>query len=103
MSEAEIFAEKIRTVFQRSKGRDLYDIWYLLNKKVDVRPDFIKAKMELIDIYFDKDKFFDKIRKYKQSDLEKDLFKFLPNDQRDIVYELKNLIVNSDGMKNLDD
>lgn len=32
----EIFAEKIRTVFQRTRPRDLYDVWYLSRVGLDV-------------------------------------------------------------------
>jgi predicted nucleotidyltransferase component of viral defense system len=34
LSQKEIFAEKIRALLGRSKGRDLYDVWYLLEKKL---------------------------------------------------------------------
>ncbi|MFC1710146.1 nucleotidyl transferase AbiEii/AbiGii toxin family protein [Patescibacteria group bacterium] len=34
LSEREILAEKIRAIYSRKKGRDLFDLWYLLSKKV---------------------------------------------------------------------
>jgi predicted nucleotidyltransferase component of viral defense system len=33
MSIEEIFIEKIRTIYTRRKGRDVYDLWFLINKK----------------------------------------------------------------------
>ena len=31
MDEEEILAEKVETLLNRGKGRDLYDVWFLLN------------------------------------------------------------------------
>jgi len=33
MAIKEIFAEKIRAIYTRRKGRDMYDLWFLINKK----------------------------------------------------------------------
>ncbi len=33
MNIEEIFFEKIRTIYTRRKGRDVYDLWFLINKK----------------------------------------------------------------------
>jgi hypothetical protein len=33
MDLKEIFSEKIRAIYTRRKGRDIYDIWFLINKK----------------------------------------------------------------------
>jgi len=32
----EMLAEKIRSLFQRTRPRDLFDVWYLKNEKVEV-------------------------------------------------------------------
>ena len=92
MSEAEILAEKVRTVFQRKKGRDLYDIWYLLNKKVDVNIKLIEAKMKLLDRKFSQEELVKEVAKFNQNDLARDLFKFLPFNQRGVVNQLKELV-----------
>ena len=32
MGEKEIFAEKVRAIITRNKGRDVYDLWFLLER-----------------------------------------------------------------------
>lgn len=46
MSPEEILAEKLRTLVQRSKARDLYDIWFLLNKGVKLHHPTLDLKFE---------------------------------------------------------
>lgn len=35
-SLAELLATKLRTLYQRKKGRDLYDFWYVLDENIDI-------------------------------------------------------------------
>lgn len=46
MDEKEILAEKIRTLANRGEPRDLYDLWILINKKVEVDKKLIFDKMK---------------------------------------------------------
>lgn len=46
LSEEEICAEKIRAIMTRKKGRDLYDLWYLFNKKVSLKNELVKEKLK---------------------------------------------------------
>ncbi|MBI5347126.1 MAG: nucleotidyl transferase AbiEii/AbiGii toxin family protein [Candidatus Aenigmarchaeota archaeon] len=46
MQENEIVAEKIRAVFSRNKARDVYDLWFLLNKGVAADENIIGKKLE---------------------------------------------------------
>ena len=41
----EILAEKIRACFTRTKSRDLFDIWYLLTKEVNLNWPLVNKKM----------------------------------------------------------
>ncbi len=45
LAKEEIFAEKIRALFTRTKGRDIYDLWYLATQGVMVDPHLIKEKL----------------------------------------------------------
>ncbi len=101
MTEEEILAEKMRTVFQRSKGRDIYDIWYLLNKKVSLNKSLIDFKFKLIKRDFNKKEFIDIIREFSDADLLQDLNKFLPLSQRDLISHLKELIIEDDSLRQL--
>ncbi len=46
MSMEEILCEKIIAIFQRNKGRDLYDAWFLLNADVALDKDLLKKKLK---------------------------------------------------------
>jgi len=41
----EAFAEKLRALSTRSRGRDLYDCWFLLQQDVPIEPDLFARKM----------------------------------------------------------
>lgn len=45
----EAFAEKLRALATRSRGRDLYDIWFLLQQNVTVDPTLFAQKMGVLD------------------------------------------------------
>jgi len=55
MSIEEILAEKVRALLTRNKARDLYDLFYLAIKDVDVRVDVIEKKLEYYDMHLDRD------------------------------------------------
>lgn len=45
MQEKEILAEKIRAILTRTKARDVYDLWFLLDKGVKFDLDLVKEKL----------------------------------------------------------
>ncbi len=63
MEEKEILAEKVRTVFTRTKPRDIYDLWFLLAKK-NINFDFqlINKKLALYNLKFDLKEFKSRVR-----------------------------------------
>lgn len=46
LSAEELFAEKIRALLTRKKGRDLYDLWYLSTKNVEYDSQLVRKKLE---------------------------------------------------------
>lgn len=72
-----ILIEKFKALDSRNKGRDVFDIWFLLSK----------------GIKFKSTKNYKSLKSFPQSDLEKDLSKFLPRNQRQIISVLKNEII----------
>ncbi|MFT4343682.1 MAG: nucleotidyl transferase AbiEii/AbiGii toxin family protein [Candidatus Woesearchaeota archaeon] len=52
LDEKEILAEKIRAIAHRKQARDLYDLWILLGKGVEIDKTLIKKKLkeELVDL-----------------------------------------------------
>lgn len=89
LNREEIFAEKIRAFIVRAKGRDIFDIWYLLEKGVIPQDSIIKKKFEKVGLKIDKDTLFKKIDEYPIKKLEMDLAKFLPQHLRKIIPLLK--------------
>ncbi len=55
MDPVEIFAEKFRSLFQRSRSRDLYDLVFLRQKNTKIDPDLIGKKMGSYGIKIDRE------------------------------------------------
>lgn len=45
LSQEEMFAEKIRAIATRKKGRDLYDLWYLSTRGVKLNTKLVQQKL----------------------------------------------------------
>ncbi len=46
MNEKEIVAEKVRAIMSRTKARDVYDLWFLLNRGAEFDAALIKEKLK---------------------------------------------------------
>lgn len=46
LDEKEILAEKIRALINRNESRDLYDLWILINKQIDLDKRFLLIKLK---------------------------------------------------------
>ena len=80
-----ILREKLLAVVEREKGRDLYDIWFLLQRKVILSKRLVTKKL------------LQKITAFPQTKLEHDLAHFLPKSQRKIISVLKEELI--DGLE----
>lgn len=83
LSETEILAEKICALATRNKGRDFFDVWYLLEKGFLLDQRLVKIN---------KKKLLKKIESYPQNRLDLDLAQFLPKSQKQITKILINLL-----------
>lgn len=92
LSGKEILAEKIRALATRKKGRDLFDVWYLLEKGIQLNQELIKKKFQEDKIVFNKERLIKKIESYPQSLLDLDLAQFLPKSQKKLLGMLSNLL-----------
>jgi len=93
LSEREILSEKIRAITKREKGRDLFDLWFLLSKGVNLDEKFIGKKLKYYKEKFNQGGLIDKIKKWEEDDIDDDLRRFLPVSQRKIIPELKRLVL----------
>lgn len=97
MDIKEILAEKVAAVIERTKMRDIYDIYYLLIiKKVEYNEKLIKEKMQKRNEIFKKQEFIDKIDAAKNKMKWKSELSYLINplpDNSQVVSELKKTII----------
>jgi len=93
ISKSEILAEKFRAVSSRKKGRDLYDIWYLLHSDTVLSIHLINQKLAYYHEHFDLDNIIESVHSYNEKELYDDLARFLPKSKRKIIQELKRLVL----------
>ena len=60
MSNKEMAAEKIRTIYTRNKSRDLYDLYYLLKQQKNIDINLINKKLDNYNLTFEKQAFLQK-------------------------------------------
>ncbi len=90
LSAKEMLAEKIRALFIRGKPRDLFDVWFLLTKKVEIDEKIIDRKFKLYPkLKYDFKKTLSIIKNYDEKELKKDLNQFLPENYRNFYKQLK--------------
>jgi predicted nucleotidyltransferase component of viral defense system len=88
LSQEEILAEKIRAVMTRRKGRDLYDLWFLLSKGAAVRNELVQKKLayyQLSDIT--NADIRERIASFPKKDFVLDLRPFIPQTERERLPE----------------
>jgi predicted nucleotidyltransferase component of viral defense system len=93
LSWEEILAEKIRALTLRAKGRDLYDIWYLLSKGVLLDWGMIHRKLEFYGKKVSVQDLTDKVREFDDKKIKQDLQKFLASNDRGFISHLKPILI----------
>ena len=93
LSWEEILAEKIRALMHRTKGRDLFDIWYLLSKEIQINWEAVNKKMSFYNKKVTPIDVVNKIKGFDQKALKLDLGKFLPLNQRKIAVHVKAMLI----------
>jgi len=91
MDAEELLAEKVRALLMRGKGRDYFDLWYLLSKGIALRDDYIKEKMKWYRKGYVLQDLIGAIEQAREKELYQDLAKFLPQNYRTVI---KNIIPN---------
>lgn len=84
LSREEILAEKIRAIMTRRKGRDLYDLWYLLSIGVEIRHDILIKKMAYYEISkISNADILKRVASFPQKDFVVDVRPFVPTNERE--------------------
>lgn len=84
LSAEEIIAEKIRALLTRNKGRDIYDLWFLLSKNIVIDRDLVEEKLNYYDIKtFNPNQLIMKINSFSKEKFVLDLKPFVPINERE--------------------
>ena len=93
LSEEEIFAEKIRAILTRKKGRDIYDLWFLINRGVSPQKGLIKEKLKYYNLEKVKsEEIIKKIEQFPEKDFIQDVRPFVPISERGKLADFFNYL-----------
>lgn len=88
LSAQEICAEKIRALLTRRKGRDFFDLWFLISQGISLNNNLIKEKLLYYRITDTQLKTLaDKIRNFSEKEFIIDLRPFVPISEREKLKE----------------
>lgn len=93
LSAGEIGAEKVRAILHRDKGRDVFDLWYILHKNFSLDVTLIARKLKFYHEIYDKRRLIEKIEVLNEKDILQDLQRFVPKSERKIIPDLKRLLL----------
>ena len=89
LSAGEILAEKICALIGRTKGRDIFDVWFLMEKGISVDKRLINQKLSEQKTGFKITDLSKKINNFPQKELALDLNQFLPETKRKMIGSLR--------------
>ena len=87
----ELLAEKVRAILTRTRGRDIFDLYFLLSKKIPIDWDLVNKKMALYKKTANLKKLVEAVKNFPQEEIKEDLTKFLPITHRNLVAKIKDL------------
>ncbi|MBU0998674.1 nucleotidyl transferase AbiEii/AbiGii toxin family protein [Patescibacteria group bacterium] len=94
LSKEEILAEKIRAIMTRDKGRDIYDLWFLLSQNIPIRSGLIRKKLEYYNLKnFNIGQLVTKISTINKEKFILDVRPFVPVNEREKLGELFDYII----------
>ena len=93
LSDEEILSEKVRALLKRAKGRDLFDVWFLMTKEVKLNWNMVEKKMKFYGEGADFGHLVSKIQLFDEKKLVQDLAKFLPRRQRKLIPDLQANVI----------
>lgn len=88
LSKDEICAEKIRAIMTRQKGRDFFDLWFLISKGASINSNFVKEKLNYYKIKGDQiNTLIEKVKQFSEKEFIIDLKPFVPINERSKLKE----------------
>lgn len=93
MKLEEILAEKVRAIFTRAKARDIFDLSFLLAKKIALKESLVNQKLGVFGIAYSKAVFIQHLKKVKsiwKNELSQ-LLQHIPS-YEEIIKEIKEKI-----------
>jgi len=96
----EILAEKIRAILTRLRGRDIFDLWFILSKKILIDWELVNKKMALYKKKTNRKELIRVIKDFSQEEIKSDLTRFLPLSHRKLVKEIKELTLDKLKLEN---
>jgi predicted nucleotidyltransferase component of viral defense system len=87
-----ILAEKVHAIMNRTKGRDLYDIWFLIAMLTPLNIDLISKKMAFFGETFNKTLLIDRLQSFPADKFVADLSPFVTNKDRPRLAEIHSII-----------
>ncbi len=82
MDLEEVFCEKIRAIYSRKKARDMYDLYFLIQKGIKPDINLINKKLNYINLEFNKKTLSKRLNEFKDIynlELKKIVFNKLPD------------------------
>lgn len=95
MDRREMAAEKIRAICTRDSARDLFDLYFLLHQRTEIRLELVEKKLEFYGLKFDYGKFSEKVKKLAK-EWDREMSALTPNR---IEYSLVTKLVFSEFEK----
>lgn len=87
----ELMAEKIRAILTRTRGRDIFDLWFFLSRNIKIDWNLVNKKMALYKKKADPAKLIKAVQDIPREEIKTDLTKFLPLNDRNLVEKIKDL------------
>lgn len=88
LSSEEICAEKIRALLTRKKGRDLFDLWFLISQGALINNDLVKEKLKYYQkADYSNTELLNSIKKISEKEFETDMRPFVPMGERSKLIE----------------
>lgn len=90
-----ILAEKVHAIQHRLKGRDLYDIWFLISMLTPFNLDLINKKMAFYGETFDCTAFINRLKMFPKNKFVADLAPFVTDKDRSRLPEIYDIITST--------